>query len=129
MKKSLAKSAEEIRKRALAGDDFAELAKAHSDCPSRSKGGDLGFIKRHGMMVESFAEAAFALKKDGVSPVVETQFGFHIIKATEIKPGKGTSLDEVRAQVRDVCARNMAMEIFQRLRRDAVVSTPSKPVQ
>ena len=62
--------------------DFAEMARAHSDGPSKSKGGDLGKFKFEFMAVE-FSEAAFALDVGSVSEVVETGFGFHIIKRTE----------------------------------------------
>jgi hypothetical protein len=62
--------------------DFAEMARAHSDGPSKSKGGDLGKFKFEFMAVE-FSEAAFALEVGSVSEVVETGFGFHIIKRTE----------------------------------------------
>ena len=62
--------------------DFAEMARTHSDGPSKSKGGDLGKFKFEFMAVE-FSEAAFALEVGSVSEVVETGFGFHIIKRTE----------------------------------------------
>ena len=64
---------------------FAELAKGNSDCPSGSKGGDLGFFT-HGQMVPEFDKAAFELPVGKVSDIVKTSFGYHIILVTEKKP-------------------------------------------
>ena len=82
-KQAAKKEAERIRKVILdEGKDFADMAKEHSDGPSGPKGGDLGKFKFE-VMAKAFSEAAFALDIDQVSEVVETGFGFHIIKRTE----------------------------------------------
>jgi len=76
--------AEKIRKDLIAGADFAEMAQKHSGCPSKQKGGDLGEFPR-GKMVPAFDKAAFSQKVNEIGPVVETEFGFHIIQVTEKK--------------------------------------------
>ena len=63
---------------------FAELAAANSDCPSKAKGGDLGFFT-HGQMVKEFDEAAFALPVGKISDIVKTTYGYHLIYVTEKK--------------------------------------------
>lgn len=86
----------EIRKTPAA---FADLAKKNSDDPgSAAKGGDLGFFGR-GMMVKSFEDSAFGLKEGEISGVVESDFGFHIIKVTGIHAAKEKPLAEVRGEI------------------------------
>ncbi len=87
------------------GGDFAELARSFSQEPgAATSGGDLGWFAR-GRMVKEFEEAAFALKPGEVSPVVRTQFGYHIIKLEDRRAPGITPFDEVRDQIRMQMAR------------------------
>ena len=78
------KKIEKIQKRLQKGEDFAALAKEFSQCPSNAKGGDLGYFRR-GQMVPPFEQVAFALKPGAVSDIVETKFGYHLIKVIDKK--------------------------------------------
>lgn len=88
-----------ILKRARAGEDFAALAKAHSQDGSAAQGGDLDFFSR-GRMVPAFDKAAFALNTGEISDVVTTEFGYHVIKATDRRPAQTVPLETVTPQVK-----------------------------
>lgn len=75
------KLAEELLKRIKGGANFAAIARDFSTCPSKSKGGDLGWFGE-GAMVPAFEQAVKRLGTGAISPIVSTQFGFHIIKKT-----------------------------------------------
>ena len=92
---------EGLRKQLAEGADFAELAKANSDCPSASAGGDLGSFGR-GQMVPAFEDAAFSQSVGSVGEVVETQFGFHLIKVSEHNTAKTLEFDEVKTRISDI---------------------------
>jgi hypothetical protein len=81
---SLRRRAEQIQAQAAGGADFAALARQHSDDTSKEQGGDLGFFGK-GQMVPTFEQAAFALQPGQVSRVVESPFGYHVIKVEERK--------------------------------------------
>ncbi|HSR35756.1 MAG TPA: peptidylprolyl isomerase, partial [Desulfurivibrionaceae bacterium] len=87
-----------LLKKVKAGEDFAKLAQENSQCPSSSKGGDLGYFAR-GQMVAAFENAAFGLKTGEVSGVVETQFGYHIIKVTDKKAESTVAFDTAKEQI------------------------------
>ena len=96
MKKSEAKQKiKNIQQKLNKGEDFATLAKEFSEGPSKNNGGDLGYFQR-GQMVKSFEDVAFALKTEEVSDIVETQFGYHIIKVTDKKPEKAIDYENVK---------------------------------
>ncbi len=91
---------------------FADLAKEKSDDPASGKnGGDLGFFGR-GAMVQSFEDATFKLKEGEMTGLVESDFGFHIIKLTGIRPAKEKSFAEVRAEIESELKRAAAGRKF-----------------
>jgi peptidyl-prolyl cis-trans isomerase C len=99
--------AEEVLKQArAAGADFAKLAKESSQDPgSAPNGGDLGFFPK-GQMTPAFEEAAFKLKPGAISDVVETPFGYHIIKVFERRPARTVPLAEIGPRVKDFLTQN-----------------------
>lgn len=110
------KELEALKARIEAGESFAELAKAHSDDPgSATEGGDLGLVGR-GVMVKSFEEALFDLDEEGdISDLVETQFGFHLIKLDEIQAEQGRSFEDTRLEIETVLREEKAEELYSEL--------------
>jgi peptidyl-prolyl cis-trans isomerase D len=99
----------EVRK---APSRFADLAKRHSQDPgSAEKGGDLGFFAR-GIMAKSFDDAVFAQKEGEISDVVETNYGYHIIKVTGTREAKSQPLEEARPAIEDELKRQAASRRF-----------------
>jgi peptidyl-prolyl cis-trans isomerase C len=99
-KKKAKEKAAAIRKRVAKGEDFAAVAKAESNCPSAAKGGDLGYFGK-GQMVPEFEKAAAALKLGELSDVVESPFGYHIIKVMDRKPADTVKFAEVKDKIED----------------------------
>ena len=103
------------------GADFAALAKQHSNDGSAQAGGDLGFFPR-GQMVKPFEDAAFALKAGEVSPIVESEFGYHIIKSSERRDARTVPL----AEVSDRIAQALRQQKQQQLAQEYVQSLKTK---
>lgn len=98
-KKAAREKLEGIQKKVEAGEDFGELAKTHSEGPSSTKEGDLGYFGR-GQMVKAFEDVAFGLKTGEVSDIVETRFGYHLIKGTGDKPAGTVPYEEVEERLK-----------------------------
>ena len=107
--------AEDLLQQAKSGKDFAELARQNSQDPgSAANGGDLGFFSQ-GQMVGPFNDAAFSLKPGTISNVVETDFGYHIIKVVEKQPAGVVKFDEAKPQIQQYLenqARQQQTEAF-----------------
>jgi parvulin-like peptidyl-prolyl isomerase len=106
--------AQDLRKRIQAGEDFAQLASQESDdTGSAAKGGDLGFF-RHGQMVPSFEQAAFALQPGEIGEPVKSPFGYHVIKV-EAKESK--SFEDVRPELERRMRPEQAQKTLQELQK------------
>ncbi len=104
----------EVLARIRSGDDFAALARQHSEDPgSATNGGDLGFFGR-GAMVKEFEDAAFSLSVGSVSDVVKSPFGFHILKVTESRPAGVQPFEEVQGDIRRSLAVQRAQEAIRK---------------
>ena len=110
-KKEALKKIEGIKAKLDKGADFAKMAMENSDCPSKAKGGDLGFFQR-GQMVKPFEEAAFALKPGEMSGIVETQFGYHIIKCQEKKGASTLAFADIKEKLRNKLKDDRFKETF-----------------
>jgi peptidyl-prolyl cis-trans isomerase C len=106
------KKIETVQGKLKKGDDFAAVAKEYSEGPSNSRGGDLGFFQR-GQMVKPFEDAAFTMEADQVSEVVETQFGYHIIKVFEKKQESTAPYSEVKDQLKEHLKQQKTRQIVE----------------
>jgi len=121
------KKAEELLKRARAGEDFAKLAKENSEDPgSKDKGGEYQFSR--GQMVGEFETAAFSLKTNEISDIVTTQFGYHIIKLSEKIPAKKIELTKVTPDVKEYLTQQQmqkrqqdVQDYLQKLKKESAV--------
>ncbi len=110
--KARAKAQELLAQVKKAPDSFAELAKKHSQDPgSAPQGGDLDFFAR-GAMTKPFEDAAFALGKGEISGIVETDFGYHIIKVTDVKVPKQRNFEQMKPELEAEVAKQMAQRKY-----------------
>ena len=114
----------DIQKKLKAGESFSELAKQFSDCPSKKQGGDLGFFERK-KMVKPFADAAFALQTGEISDIVETGFGFHLIRVTDKKAASTDKYETVKEKINSHLKRGKVQEAvvnyIENLRKKATI--------
>lgn len=125
------KIAKELRTELVAkkGENFAEMAKLHSDCPSKAQGGDLGEFER-GQMVKEFEDAAFSQEVGTIGEVVKTPFGFHIIRVNERKEAKKLAFNEVEKDLTEKLQKEAKSQKLQdyleTLRKSAVIRNPAE---
>ncbi|HMP89212.1 MAG TPA: peptidylprolyl isomerase [Kiritimatiellia bacterium] len=120
----------DLRRQLLEGADFAELAAEHSTCPSRAQGGSLGQFER-GRMVPQFETAAFSQEIGEIGEVVETQFGYHIVKVTAKNNAGAVPLEEVKEQLSQYLGNQKQQKALQTyiegLKENANISFPGMP--
>ena len=118
------KKIKDIQKKVKKGEDFAALAKTYSEGPSAPKGGDLDYFGR-GQMVKPFEEAAFSLKPNETSDIVETKFGYHLIKVVDKQPAKKMAYadvkDRINKHLKDQKLRTERQLYFDKLKEDAKI--------
>jgi len=118
------KKAEEARKRIESGEEFEAVAKDVSDCPSAAQGGDLGEFTK-GRMVKPFEDAAFGLNAGQMSEIVETQFGYHVIRVDKHDKEGKVSLEEASPKIKEHLTNVKANEALkakvEELKKDAKI--------
>jgi peptidyl-prolyl cis-trans isomerase C len=119
---------EGLLKQIKEGADFAELAKANSVCPSAPKGGDLGFFPR-GKTTPAFEKVAFELQVGQLSDVVETEYGFHIIKATDHQDPTDITFEQAKEKIIELLTEErqseFADEYLKKLKAEAKIVYPT----
>lgn len=101
--------------------EFGEMAKKISQCPSAARGGFIGEFPRKFALEENFAKAAFALKVDEVSDVVQTDYGMHLIKVTARRANRTTTFEKVQQEVREFASEEMRHGLLEQQRKTAKV--------
>jgi peptidyl-prolyl cis-trans isomerase C len=118
------KKIEDIQQKVRKGEDFAALAKTYSEGPSAPKGGDLDYFGR-GQMVKPFEDVAFSLKPNETSEIVETRFGYHLIKVVDKQPEKTIAYADVKDRInkylKDQKLKTERRLYFDKLKKDAKI--------
>ena len=118
------KKIKDIQQKVQKGEDFAALAKTYSEGPSAPKGGDLDYFGR-GQMVKPFEDVAFSLKPNETSDIVETKFGYHLIKVVDKQPAKKMTYAEVKDRInkrlKDQKLKTERQLYFDKLKKDAKI--------
>jgi len=123
-RQAAAQKLQAIRQEILAGKlKFEDAAKAYSDCPSKTNGGDIGPFPYKFAVLEPFAKAAFAMKVGDISDIVATDFGLHLIKVTNRDNGTPSNFEQIKDQVREMCAQEMRGMIVAEQRRAGNIQT------
>ena len=126
-KSTALKKIERIERELKNGADFAELAKLESEGPSGPKGGDLGEFPR-GQMIPAFEEVAFSLAEGKISGIVETQFGYHIIKLHSKFPESAVPLEDVKESINSYLLQEKSQskmtDFLEELKEDAKIRIP-----
>ena len=118
------KKIQEVQQKLQKGEDFATLAKTYSEGPSAPQGGNLGYFRR-GQMVKPFEDAAFKLKPGETSDIVETRFGYHLIKVIDKQPEKTLAYAEIKDRLNELLKKQkLETEVdvyIDNLRKDAKI--------
>jgi peptidyl-prolyl cis-trans isomerase C len=117
--------AEAIRQQLLDGGDFEELAQANSSCPSKERGGDLGYFTR-GRMVKPFEDAAFSQEVGAIGDIVETPFGYHVIQVTDRKAGGPVDREETTRMLQTQKRQQLIRAFIEKLEAQATIVDPTQ---
>jgi peptidyl-prolyl cis-trans isomerase C len=129
-KKEARKKIEMIQEKLSKGEDFAALARTYSEGPSNVQGGDISYVKK-GQTVKEFENAAYALKTGEISEIVETPFGYHLIKATDKKPDRFFDYEDSKSHIENFIKQERAHELelayILKLKKDAKIEILEDP--
>ncbi|MEI6971682.1 MAG: peptidylprolyl isomerase [bacterium] len=118
------KKAESVREELVKGADFATVAKANSDCPSKSSGGDLGRVAK-GQYVPEFEAAAFSQEVNAIGPVVETKYGYHVIQVLERNAAGLLPFEKVKSEISEYLLggkrKQVVTDFVEKLKADAKI--------